>query len=237
MRDQVYLENERYFQAGKAEQQPKIVESEEENNSHDNVEKDDDTSFHEAVPLMETVENTALLIKDHNEEELSDNDDVFEEALSTLPNEDVQPEVANLNALPSHMDPFLLVVTESSLEMSLPLDAENKAPVSPRELLATLEEIKHSFRAQLEPEQSPAESPVRSKALHGKGRAPPPPLPPRRDSSRDSMGSTKSGIGQLFKTIKDNVLRTGSSSSTSSSGGGHKANPDEELSGAKETCI
>lgn len=236
MRDRVYLENERYFQAGKAEPQLKIVESEEEHNSHADVEKDDNTGFHEAVPLMETIENGTLLVndlaKDDYEEELSDNDDVFEEALSTLPNEDLPPEAANLNALPSHMDPFLLVVTESSLEMSLPSNSENKAPVTPRELLATLEEIKHSFRAQLEPEQSPAESPVRSKALHGKGRAPPPPLPPRRDSSRDSTGSTKSGIGQLFKAIKDNVLRTGSSSSS-----GNKANPDEELSGAKETSI
>lgn len=234
------MENERYFQACRAEPQLRIVESEEENNSCD-VERDEDDSFYEADPLLEMVENKTPLVGDSEKEdnaaaeEISDNDEIFEEALSTMPDEEV-PEAANVNALSPLVDPFLLVVTESSLEMTLASDSENKTPVSPRELLATLEEIKHSFRAQLEPEQSTSGVfPVRSKALHGKGRAPPPPLPPRRDSSRDSTGSTKSGIGQLFKTIKDNVLRT--SSSSNSNGGNSKANPVEELSGAKETSI
>lgn len=234
MRAEVYLENERYFQASKAEPQLKIVESEEENSSHD-VKKNDEDSFHEAAPML--VEHEAPmdkgLAKEVNtaSEDLSDNEEIFEEALSTMPFED-QPKAVNVDALPPPVDPFLLVVTESqSLELALPpSDAGNKAPVSPRELLATLEEIKHSFRAQLEPEQSPASSPMRSKAQHSKGRAPPPPLPPRRDSSRDSTGSTRSGIGQLFKTIKDNVMRASSSSST-------KSSPDEEQSGARETSI
>lgn len=235
MRAEVYLENERYFQACRAEPQLKIVESEEENSSHEG-QKNDEDSFHEAAPML--VEHEAPmdkgLAKEVNtaSEDLSDNEEIFEEALSTMPFED-QPKAVNVDALPPPVDPFLLVVTESqSLELALPpSDAGNKAPVSPRELLATLEEIKHSFRAQLEPEQSPASSPMRSKAQHSKGRAPPPPLPPRRDSSRDSTGSTRSGIGQLFKTIKDNVMRASSSSSSS------KASPDEEQSGARETSI
>lgn len=234
MRAEVYLENERYFQACRAEPQLKIVESEEENSSCD-VKKNDEDSFHEAAPLLATAEHEAPmdkgLAKEVNTaaEDLSDNEEIFEEALSTMPVEDL-PKAVNVDALPPPVDPFLLVVTESqSLELALPpSDGGNKAPVSPRELLATLEEIKHSFRAQLEPEQSLASSPMRSKAQHSKGRAPPPPLPPRRDSSRDSTGSTRSGIGQLFKTIKDNVMRASSSS---------KASPDEEQSGARETSI
>lgn len=225
MRAEVYLENERYFQACKAEPQLKIVESEEEINSNDVQQQNDEESFYESAPAKKKAPVDKELAKKVSTaaEDLSDNDEIFEEALSTMPFE-----ATHVDALPPPVDPFLLVVTESSLELALCSDAVHKAPVSPRELLATMEEIKHSFRAQLEPEQSPASSPLRTKAQHSKGRAPPPPLPPRRDSSRDSTGSTKSGIGQLFKTIKDNVLRASSSS---------KPNLDEELSGARETSI
>lgn len=232
MRAEVYLENERYFQTCKAEPQLKIVESEEENNSNDVQQQNDEESFYEAAPAEKKAPEDKELVKEVNTaaEDLSDNEEIFEEALSTMPFED-QPKAPPQDVLPPPVDPFLLVVTESSLELALCSNAVNKAPVSPRELLATMEEIKHSFRAQLEPEMSPASSPMRSKAQHSKGRAPPPPLPPRRDSSRDSTGSTNSGIGQLFKTIKDNVMRASSSGSSS------KTNLDEELSGARETSI
>ncbi|KAH8405130.1 hypothetical protein KR222_004192, partial [Zaprionus bogoriensis] len=272
MRAEVYLDNERYFQACRAEPTLKIVESEEENNNYDvEYEEDDEECFYEAPPLLDTVESTVPLDKDTDKdtaehivpldkavdtkentiplnkepckesamdaEAPSDDEESFQEALTTTSAEPV-PEGANItspadiHALPPHVDPFLLVVTESNLELELAPAADlasTARPVSPRELLATLEEIKHSFRAQLEPEPSTAAPPLRPKALHGKGRAPAPPLPPRRDSSRDSTGSNKSGLGQLFKSIKDNVLR---SSHT------HKASPEEELgSGAKETKI
>ncbi|KAH8234164.1 hypothetical protein KR038_002780 [Drosophila bunnanda] len=144
------------------------------------------------------------------------------------------------------IDPFVLVLSASASAPD-PFLAERPRPMSPREMRATLEEIKHSFRAQLETESTVSESPsplLRPKANHGKGRAPappPPPLPPKRHSlspqpdtiSQTSTGSMerKSGIGQLFKHIKSNVLR-------------NKANPrqspapeDEQQLAARETQI
>ncbi|XP_034477154.1 uncharacterized protein LOC117783727 isoform X2 [Drosophila innubila] len=202
MRAEVYLENERYFQVDRAQQaaalvqrqlQLQIVESEEENEMHTEDDDDDDEdSFHEALPLVDDVEYTTPGVDEVIEkakeqvetEELTDNEESFKEALNTAQVETESnletaqnPQEVNLN-----VDPFLLVVAESSLELEAAQGAANRArPVSPRELLATLEEIKHSFRAQLEPETSQM-SPMRPKAQHAKGRAPAPPLPPRKES-------------------------------------------------------
>ncbi|XP_064537983.1 uncharacterized protein ReepA isoform X2 [Drosophila montana] len=143
-------------------------------------------------------------------EELSENEESFKEALNTTPADaEINSgayqmksiETANkIDDFKALVDPFLLVVTESKLEMEEAAEAANAADVkktqsvSPRELVATLEEIKHSFRAQLEPETSP----LRPKAQHGKGRAPAPPLPPRKESragdnvSLNSVTSTQS---------------------------------------------
>ncbi|XP_030554501.1 uncharacterized protein LOC115758113 isoform X2 [Drosophila novamexicana] len=145
-------------------------------------------------------------------EELSENEESFKEALNTAPADAEinlgayqmkSIETANkIDDFKALVDPFLLVVTESKLEMEEAAEAANAGvkkaqSVSPRELVATLEEIKHSFRAQLEPETSP----LRPKAQHGKGRAPAPPvppLPPRKESraadnvSLHSVTSTQS---------------------------------------------
>ncbi|KAH8405639.1 hypothetical protein KR215_004962 [Drosophila sulfurigaster] len=260
VRAEAYLDNERYFQESKTHDDIRkqlhlqILESEEDNedNAGNADVSEDEDSFHEALPLEDDAESllpSHSLDADKEKEEVSDNEESFKEALGS--NSDnlnqANPEEVDQPAQESDqssVDPFLLVVTESSLEKELvtpPVTNDRNRPVSPRELLATLEEIKHSFRAQLETE-SPQISPLRPKALHAKGRAPPPPLPPRKDS-RDTVSiasntsqqseRSKSGIGQLFKNIKDNVLRSSSSSKANQP---HK-DGDVGLSVAKETRI
>ncbi|KAH8384570.1 hypothetical protein KR093_001385 [Drosophila rubida] len=271
VRAEVYLDNERYFQDTQKQLQLQILESEEENEAQaENAnEPEDEDSFHEALDEVENPLPTAApetIEKNVRANEVSDNEESFKEALnnnlesksSSEETKEVEQEsVSSVESFKealdnnlesksnseqesvSSVDPFLLVVTECSLEA----EQERAAPVSPRELLATLEEIKHSFRAQLEAD-SPQPSAPRPRPQHAKGRAPAPPLPPRKDS-RDTVSiasnasqqseRSKSGIGQLFKNIKDNVLRSNSSSS-------HKANQhkDEDVAGlsaAKETRI
>lgn len=266
------MDNERYFQVGRGQQasaivqrqlQPQIVESEEENEMHTEDDEDED-SFYEALPILDDEENTSAapdkVIEGAKEqvvaEELSDNEESFKEALHAAP---VETE-SNLESpekpkdVDFNVDPFLLVVTESSLELEAVQEAANKArPVSPRELLATLEEIRHSFRAQLEPETNQVSS-MRPKAQHGKGRAPAPPappLPPRKESrsspSADNVSITsntsqqsersKSGIGQLFKSFKDNVLRNSNKNNSSSKAILPHDEVDVGQSAAKETRI
>ncbi|KAH8297021.1 hypothetical protein KR044_003647 [Drosophila immigrans] len=257
VRAEVYLDNERYFQAGNAHngnqnQLPlQILESEEDNEEHADHgdESEDEDSFHEALSLLDDVENP---LPNHSLEttqekaepnEFSDNKESFKEVLeNNLEMKSSQGETDRHDSKSeSSVDPFLLVVTESSAKGNLLTPQVDRArPVSPRELLATLEEIKHSFRAQLESE-SPQISVPRTKAQHAKGRAPAPPLPPRKDS-RDTVSiasnasqqseRSKSGIGQLFKNIKDNVLR----SSNNKVNQPHKED-DVVLSATKETRI
>ncbi|XP_023171249.2 uncharacterized protein LOC111599732 isoform X2 [Drosophila hydei] len=207
MRSEVYLENERYFEMMRAQQSKevqrqthlKIVESEEENDKSNEQQEEaeaDEDSFYEAMDVVESTETAdkELPMGMHDEaaneeqmvtEQLNDTEDCFKEALNEAPS----VKEINLGAYQSKsmdtedykalVDPFLLVVTESSLDTAAETaDSSGAQPVSPRELLATLEEIKHSFRAQLEPETSP----LRPKAQHAKGRAPAPPLPPRKES-------------------------------------------------------
>ncbi|XP_032292960.1 uncharacterized protein ReepA isoform X2 [Drosophila virilis] len=191
-------------------------------------EEEDEDSFYEAMNALEAVESIAsaqsIESADTDEpaaieepgkrmetEELSENEESFKEALNTAPADAEinlgayqmkSIETANkADDFKALVDPFLLVVTESKLEMEAAeaanADVKKAQSVSPRELVATLEEIKHSFRAQLEPETSP----LRPKAQHGKGRAPAPPvppLPPRKESraadnvSLNSVTSTQS---------------------------------------------
>ncbi|XP_017839045.1 uncharacterized protein LOC108597154 isoform X2 [Drosophila busckii] len=257
MRAEVYLENERYFQACRAEmlrqQMPlKIDESEQEQlDSNDDNEFDDDDEDEEQTFYEALASKDSSLEPEQKVEQLSDNEDSFKEALTTasteltLKEEHVEEaatedapkaeqieeqaaaakeqeleEKADFNALTATMDPFLLVMTETR---------PAARPVSPRQLLATLEDIQHSFRAQLQPEMPLP----RPKAQHSKGPAPPPPLPPKKErrtperSAQQTERSRSSGIGQLFKSFKDNVRR-GSSSSK-----------DEQLptTAAKETPI
>ncbi|XP_043645634.1 uncharacterized protein LOC122614933 isoform X10 [Drosophila teissieri] len=298
MRDEVYLDNQLYFQGARGEnsvpgaQELKIVESFE-NIPHQDVEKvvkeenDDaeDEAFYEALPLIEEHINELVANDEKEEKALPQNwkhnsieEEQFEDALFEEPTKSVSSEVdaknmedlsqqiqldTSQNQTPNGsaesadsglssqskpyvhppIDPFVLVLSASASAPD-PFLPERPRPMSPREMRDTLEEIKHSFRAQLEPEPSISASPspyLRPKANHGKGRAPPPPLPPKKHSlspqpdaiSQTSTGSVerKSGIGQLFKNIKANVLR-------------NKANPsqqqqqheDEQLA-AKETQI
>ncbi|KAH8348409.1 hypothetical protein KR084_007151 [Drosophila pseudotakahashii] len=277
MRDEVYLDNQLYFQGVRGEnsvsatQELKIVESFERIPFEDEVvreeeEKDIDEDFFEALPLIEEVLNEEEVKVDNQNQDPQNNfiqEEEFEDALFEEPKVDTQKindlsaevtkdklENQNTNgSAEAHqckpyvqppIDPFLLVLSTSASAPD-PFLPERPRPMSPREMRATLEEIKHSFRAQLEPEPSISNSPsplLRPRASHGKGRAPPPPLPPKRHSlspqpdaiSQTSTGSVerKSGIGQLFKHIKANVLR-------------NKANPsqrpeDEQLA-ARETQI
>ncbi|XP_017078772.1 uncharacterized protein LOC108112911 isoform X2 [Drosophila eugracilis] len=292
MRDEVYFENQLYFQSVRGEnsvqvdQELKILESYERIPNKEVVQvvkeedKDDadDEYFFEALPLIEEEINESKAeeqLSSQDEKMNSIKEDEFEDALVEEPkkllseetdvkeaknsSEDVHQEklqnhTANGSAVKSEsntplqaqpyihppIDPFLLVLSTSASAPD-PFQPERPRPMSPREMRATLEEIKHSFRVQLEPEPSISASPspsLRPRASHGKGRAPPPPLPPKRHSlspqpdaiSQTSTGSAerKSGIGQLFKHIKANVMR-------------NKANPsqqpeDEQLA-AKETQI
>ncbi|XP_016947387.1 uncharacterized protein LOC108022782 isoform X3 [Drosophila biarmipes] len=247
MRDEVYLENQLYFQgvcgenSVPAAQELKIVESFERIPFREEVVKEEeqkdvaeDEDFFEALPLIE---------EEIYEVEISQNnftqEEEFEDALFEEPNQldaaevdaktfnDLGAEVSveklqnqNTNGfagttephqskpyVQAPIDPFLLVLSTSASAPD-PFLPERQRPMSPREMLATLEEIKHSFRAQLEPEPSKSSSPspaLRPRANHGKGRAPPPPLPPKRHSlspqpdaiSQTSTGSVERKSGQI----------------------------------------
>lgn len=220
----------------KFNEEKKAMEVEVEEKEEPDVDVDEDR-FYEAMDVMDSTETADEKLpiatnKDGANEEqmqmerLSDNEESFKEALNEAPTEKeinvggYKSESVEIEDYKALVDPFLLVVTESSFDVAVSAgDSSTAHPVSPRELLATLEEIKHSFRAQLEPETTP----LRPKAQHTKGRAPAPPvppLPPRRDSrAADSVSlhstqslsqlerSKSSGIGHLFKSFKDNVLR------------------------------
>ncbi|KRF97818.1 uncharacterized protein Dwil_GK19544, isoform D [Drosophila willistoni] len=173
----------------------------------------------------QSVDKQALENSLNGSQKSLEGEECFEEALENISTnsqealENIETETAKTTIVetPLNVDPFVLVVSTSSLDPTPP-----PRPVTPRDLMATLEEIKHSFREQLRPETTP--SPRPRLAQHGKGRAPPPPLPPRAQSltpsqqdtiSVNSTASTpetgtprKSGIGQLFKNIKANVLRS-----------------------------
>ncbi|BFG05570.1 uncharacterized protein DMAD_04271 [Drosophila madeirensis] len=275
MRDEVYLENQLYFQ-GVRQQEPEElqgldhmerithheVDEEQEDVDVDPDEVEDD--FYEAMPLLDADEEVKAAEQEARSCEEPKKEEPFEEAthdaIKEEPTEhlyptetttktlqtDVPTESKLTNELPSVIDPFLLVIRSSVTETDTIVDpgpSDRSRPVSPRELRDTLEEIKHSFRAQLEPElqMSPSPSPsLRPRAAHGKGRAPPPPLPPKRHSlspqpdaiSQTSTGSVeqrKSGIGQLFQNIKANVLRNKANPS-------QQAAPDEPMAG-RETEI
>nr|XP_017038442.1 uncharacterized protein LOC108086116 isoform X2 [Drosophila kikkawai] len=291
MRDEVFMENQLYFQgvhggehAVPIVKELKIVESQEmevevEEQKDERDMEDEEDDFYEALPLIEEekivetkqeLTEAAPVFAPIEEEEFVDLP--FEESPEEASSEVVsnqtkellkQDKNKNLNEtsevdevkasrpFKSHIlppiDPFVLVLSASASAPD-PFLVERPRPMSPREMRATLEEIKHSFRAQLEPEPPDSASPsplMRPKANHGKGRAPapplPPPLPPKRHSlspqpdtiSQTSTGSVerKSGIGQMFKHIKANVLR-------------NKANPsqppppeDEQQLAARETQI
>ncbi|KAH8254582.1 hypothetical protein KR032_011075 [Drosophila birchii] len=289
MRDEVFMENQLYFQGVHGGLHPvplvkelKIVESQEieveVRQQKDEIDiEDDNDEFYEALPL---IEEDAVESKLEPTKEASAFAPIKEEEFIDLPFEDSQEEPSNgmdsnqtydplkkelninLNGtseigdvkasrpcnsdiLPP-IDPFVLVLSASASAPD-PFLSERPRPMSPREMRATLEEIKHSFRVQLEPEPPGSATPsplLRPKANHAKGRAPappPPPLPPKRHSlspqpdtiSQTSTGSVerKSGIGQLFKHIKANVLRNKANPSQS------PAPEDEQQLAARETQI
>ncbi|XP_068145536.1 uncharacterized protein ReepA isoform X1 [Drosophila tropicalis] len=230
---------------------PKKEESEKASNKVSTLQEESNEVNTLAVPpveipktkeILDTVEETkepnqsgdteALEISLNGSQKSLEGEDCFEEALENISTnsqealENIETETANIATVETslNVDPFVLVVSTSSLDPTPPT-----RPVTPRDLMATLEEIKHSFREQLRPETtpSPSPSPRPRSAQHGKGRAPPPPLPPRAQSltpsqhqqpdtiSVNSTISTpeigtprKSGIGLLFKNIKANVLRS-----------------------------
>ncbi|KAH8327177.1 hypothetical protein KR074_006638 [Drosophila pseudoananassae] len=275
MRDEVFLDNQLYYQGAQMMERSvpglqalKIVESfeklpllEETKKKDDNQAKEsqqvseseepEDEDFYEALPLVEEgptndsdgVKENDSVFEPIKEEETPSKEKIESPAPLAIPEEVKPTSGGTTNVLPP-IDPFVLVLSASASQPD-PFLPERQRPMSPRELRDTLEEIKHNFRAQLEPEVSVSASPsplLRPKASHGKGRAPPPPLPPKRHSlspqpdaiSQTSTGSLerKSGIGQLLKNIKANVLR-------------NKANPsqqpppsaeDEQLA-ARETQI
>ncbi|XP_030375203.1 uncharacterized protein LOC115624601 isoform X2 [Scaptodrosophila lebanonensis] len=221
MRAEVYLENERYFQS--THKGPEYV-------------KDQD--------VLETGKDDGIVvyldtgIRDEAEEEDEDQEQEFYEALPIVDEPENKTEpidcLTTINIMDKDSESCQEKLDDKAIDTTI---AESSTlqestgtkdrPVTPRELRATLEEIKHSFRAQLEPELSPSlkDSPeLRPKAQHSKGRAPAPPLPPRpkarspqpdtislqsNKSTTSERASTpsKSGIGNLFKNIKANVLR------------------------------
>ncbi|XP_016980824.1 uncharacterized protein LOC108045881 isoform X3 [Drosophila rhopaloa] len=262
MRDEVYLENQLYFQGVRGEksvpvaQELKIVESferipiqDEENVVREEItDYAEDDDFYEALPLIEEDINEVEIVEGKQEElssqypkENSITEEEFKDALYEEPkkifsdevdakrNNDSFEEVHKNNSQNQSMiesvetyapappqckpfvsppiDPFVLVLSTSASAPD-PFLPERPRPMSPREMRATLEEIKHSFRAQLEPESSSSASPspsLRPRANHGKGRAPPPPLPPKRHSlspqpdtiSQTSTGSVERKSGQI----------------------------------------
>ncbi|XP_034652588.1 uncharacterized protein LOC117891292 isoform X12 [Drosophila subobscura] len=238
MRDEVYLENQLYFQ-GVRQQEPEELQGldhmerithheldeEQEDVDVDPDEVEDD--FYEALPLLgadeaEKASELELLSceepKKEEPFEETTHDAIKEEPTEHLfPTEtttktlqtDASTESKLTNELPSVIDPFLLVIRSSVTETDSIVDPEpsdRSRPVSPRELRDTLEEIKHSFRAQLESELqlSPSPSPsLRPRAVHGKGRAPPPPLPPKRHSlspQPDAISQTSTGSVEQRKS-------------------------------------
>ncbi|XP_043070865.1 uncharacterized protein LOC6559206 isoform X3 [Drosophila grimshawi] len=235
LRAEVYLENERYFQVQKEQpeseqrqRQSKIVESSEEENEKNNADvedtDEDEDSFYEAMPMLE--EEATVTVKEPPKEMVHEEKEESHKETEAETNSGAYQVQAKSEDF--HVDPFLVVLTQSRSEMEAAQQQEvsntedalaQANTVSPRELLATLEQIKHSFRAQLEPDQAA----LRPRAQHAKGRAPAPPLPPlppRKDSrvaaAADSVSITsttsqsergKSGIGHLFKSIKNNVRR------------------------------
>lgn len=225
------------------------------------VEDPGDEDFYEAMPLIEeneapggaSIESDGVKdqvfepIKEEEAPSKESNEHPIESPASSIP-ENVKPaSTGSTNVLPP-IDPFVLVLSASASQPD-PFLPERQRPLSPRELHDTLEEIKHNFRAQLEPEGSVSASPsplLRPKASHGKGRAPPPPLPPKRHSlspqpdaiSQTSTGSLerKPGIGQLLKNIKANVLRNKANPSQQPQPQPEPAAEDEQLA-ARETQI
>ncbi|XP_016998759.2 uncharacterized protein ReepA isoform X2 [Drosophila takahashii] len=245
MRDEVYLDNQLYFQGVRGEnsvpavQELKIVESFERIPFEEEVEREEedkdiaeDEDFFEALPLIEEDLNEEEVGK-RNQDPLKNfiQEEEFEDAVFQKPEEDTQkindmsaevtkeklenqntngtaePQLSKPYVQPP-IDPFLLVLSTSASAPD-PFLPERPRPMSPREMRATLEEIKHSFRAQLEPESpsisnSPSPS-LRPRANHGKGRAPPPPLPPKKHSlspqpdaiSQTSTGSVERKSGQI----------------------------------------
>ncbi|XP_017053986.1 LOW QUALITY PROTEIN: uncharacterized protein LOC108096691 [Drosophila ficusphila] len=261
MRDEVYLDNQLYFQNGKGEnsvsaaQELKIMESFERipNQEVEKVVKEEekkdeeDEDFYEALPLIEEEIIDGDNVNAKPESQVLNNDPIkeeeFEDALFEEPKKEFIDEVDDakqINVLPEEVnknqpldqntngiakspasstasqskpyvlppiDPFVLVLSTSASAPD-PFQPERPRPMSPREMRDTLEEIKHSFRAQLEPEPPVSASPspsLRPKANHGKGRAPPPPLPPKRHSlspqpdaiSQTSTGSAERKSGQI----------------------------------------
>ncbi|KAH8400742.1 hypothetical protein KR009_000712 [Drosophila setifemur] len=286
MRDEVYLENQLYFQGVRGDSIPdsipeyqelKIVESFEripspeepmaQNESKEEEEQEqedpEDEDFYEALPLIEeevfeeaiSKESSGELILDGSTKvedltsvELKKEAPVFEpiksEGFAQDSLEEDKPQARTQPDILPPIDPFVLVLSTSASQPD-PFVTERPRPMSPREMRQTLEEIKISFRTQLEPgvlnlSASPSPS-LRPKANHGKGRAPPPPLPPKRHSlspqpdtiSQTSTGSLerKSGIGQLFKQIKANVLRN-----KANPGQQHQQEDEQQLAG-RETRI
>ncbi|KAH8285323.1 hypothetical protein KR054_007632 [Drosophila jambulina] len=285
MRDEVFMENQLYFQGVHGGErlipvakELKIVESQDmEGKLKEKMDEkdleDEEDDFYEAMPsieeagIVETKQEPgkeAPVFAPIEEEEFIDlpeaefnqtKDTLREEANKnlndTLKVDEVKASRPCKSDIMPPIDPFVLVLSASASAPD-PFLTERPRPMSPREMRATLEEIRHSFRAQLEPEPpistSTSPSPLlRPKANHGKGRAPappppPPPLPPKRHSlspqpdtiSQTSTGSAterKSGIGQLFKHIKANVLRNKANPSQS------PAPEDEQQLAARETQI
>nr|NP_001188990.2 receptor expression enhancing protein A, isoform P [Drosophila melanogaster]ADV37236.2 receptor expression enhancing protein A, isoform P [Drosophila melanogaster] len=258
MRDEVYLDNQLYFQGVQRKssvpeaEELKIVESSESIQSQElekvlkeeNIDAEDE-AFFETLPLIEEHINEVVANYGRDEKLLpqerkhnSIEEEQFEDALFEEPQKCVSDEVDAKNieeiltdrsqnqtpngsaettdsGTPSQnkpyvhppIDPFLLVLSASASAPD-PFMPERPRPMSPREMRETLEEIKHSFRAQLEAEPSVSASPspsLRPKANHGKGRAPPPPLPPKKHSlspqpdaiSQTSTGSVERKSGQI----------------------------------------
>ncbi|XP_033254679.1 uncharacterized protein LOC108158605 isoform X3 [Drosophila miranda] len=250
MRDEVYLENQLYFQGVRQERAEELKGFHNvERITHHEVDEEDaeEDDFYEAMPLIETDEEeraAELEVLSCGEpkkedpfeaENMKTKDEAVEHLIPTetktktfqtdepIRSDEATPTTESklTDLVAPVIDPFVLVVRSLATDTD-PEPSELSRPVSPRELRDTLEEIKHSFRAQLEPEvqMSPSPSPsLRPRAVHGKGRAPPPPppRPPKRHSlsaqpdaiSQTSTGSVerKSGIGQLFQNIKANVTK------------------------------
>ncbi|XP_033246487.1 uncharacterized protein LOC117185701 isoform X3 [Drosophila miranda] len=238
MRDEVFLENQLYFQDVRQERAEELKGFHNvERITHHEVDEEDaeEDDFYEAMPLIKTDEEeraAELEVLSCGEpkkedpfeaENMKTKDEAVEHLIPTetktktlqtdepIRSDEATPTTeSKLTDLAAPViDPFVLVVRSLATDTD-PEPSERSRPVSPRELRATLEEIKHSFRAQLEPEvqMSPSPSPsLRPRAVHGKGRAPPPPppRPPKRHSlspqpdaiSQTSTGSVERKSGQI----------------------------------------
>ncbi|XP_020806721.1 uncharacterized protein LOC110182887 isoform X4 [Drosophila serrata] len=242
MRDEVFMENQQFFQGVHSGEYPvpvvkelKIVESQEievevKGQMDEKDMEDEEDDFYEAMGTEQEPTKEDLVFAPIEEEEFIDLP--FEESQETASNEvlsnktkELSKEELNRNIngtsevdevkasrpcksdIMPPIDPFVLVLSASASAPD-PFLVERPRPMSPREMRATLEEIKHSFRAQLDPDPSVSASPsplLRPKANHGKGRAPPPPLPPKRHSlspqpdtiSQTSTSSVERKSGQI----------------------------------------